>query len=206
MRRGAALAVAVLGVCAGAVRADPALPRSAAEVLSAQPAGVVARLEQDKVVVSTSEADHWVRAFAIFERPRDEVMHLIAQSTRQIEYRPEITAISTVETFPHGNVDEHQLRILFVELKYYLRSQIDYTEGRAWWTLDTTRPSDLSRLDGYWEFYEYGPARTLGAFGTVVDIGPALPGFIQDLASRKSVPQTVDRTRRWVDSNGTWRP
>jgi len=206
----AAVTAAVLSICAGGVRAEPPLARSAEEILSGQPAELRERLEQQKVVILTPEggdgADHWVKALAIFERPRDEVMHLIAQSTRQIEYRPEITAISTVERFPHGTVDEHQLRILFVKLTYHLRAQIDYAQGRAWWSLDDHFANDLARLDGYWEFYELGPSRTLGAFGTVVDIGPALPGFLQDLATRKNVPQTVDRTRRWVDSNGTWRP
>ena len=205
----AVVGAALLAFCAGSVHAQSEPPASAEDVLSRQPAGMRERLEHQKVVILTPEAgnaDHWVKALAIFERSRDEVMHLIAQSTRQIEYRPEITAISTVEHFPHGTVDEHQLRILFVKLTYRLRAQIDYAKGRAWWSLDERFANDLARLDGYWEFYELGPSRTLGAFGTVVDIGPALPGFLQDLATRKNVPQTVDHTRRWVDSNGTWRP
>jgi len=196
--------------CADPVRAETALGDGGEQVLSRLPAALRERLETEKVVILTSEAgggaDHWVKALAIFERPRDEVMQLIAQSARQSEYRPELTAIETVETFPNGTVDEHHLRILFVKLSYRLRAQIDYTKGRAWWGLDERFANDLRRFDGYWEFHELGPARTLGAFGTVVDIGPALPAFLQDVATRKNVPQTVDRTRRWVNSNGTWRP
>jgi hypothetical protein len=206
----AAVAAAMLFFCADPGRAETALGDDAEQILSRQPGALRERLEEEKVVILTPEAgagvDHWVRALAIFERPREEVMHLIAQSARQIEYRPEITAIETVEHFPNGTVDEHYLRILFVKLTYRLRAQIDYAKGRAWWGLDERFANDLRRLDGYWEFYELGPARTLGAFGTVVDIGPALPGFLQDVATRKNVPQTVDRTRRWVDSNGAWRP
>src|SRR5262249_20662040 len=137
---------------------------------------------------------------------RAEVMQLVSQSRRQVEYRPDITEIVTIEHFPNGTVDEQHLRVLFVKLTYRLREQIDYAAGRAWWSLDERYPNDLRRLDGYWEFYEYGPARTLGAFGAVVDVGPLLPAFVQDLATRKNVPQTVDHTRRWVDSGGSWRP
>lgn len=195
--------------CAGPAHADPARAASAEELLARQPPEVVRQLERDKVVILTAEPGpdgQWVKALAIFERPRDEVMRLIAQSTRQIEYRPEINHIETVGRFPNGTVDEQRLRIMFVGLTYRLREQIDYAQGRAWWSLDESFDNDLQRLDGYWDFYALGPERTLGAFGTVVNIGPALPGFLQDFATRKNVPQTVDRTRRWVDSGGTWRP
>lgn len=206
----AAWAAVALALVPGPAAADLFRAASAEELLARQPPSVVKRLEAKKLVILTPEQgngdDHWVRALAIFERPREQVMRLVAQSARQIEYRPEITEIETVERFPNGTVDEHHLRVLFVKLAYRLRAQIDYGEGRAWWSLDENFANDLRRLDGYWEFYELGPARTLGAFGTVVDIGPALPGFLQDFATRKNVPQTVDRTRRWVDSDGTWRP
>jgi len=204
------LAAGVLASPTVGVGAESAAGEGAEQVLSRLPVAVRERLEQQKVVILTPEpgngADRWVKALAIFERPRDEVMHLIAQSERQIEYRPEITAIQTVEHFPNGTVDEHEVRVLFVGLHYRLRAQIDYAKGRAWWSLDPRFANDLSRFDGYWEFHELGAARTLGVFGTVVDIGPALPGFLQDAVTRKNVPQTVDRTRRWVDSNGSWRP
>ena len=200
--------VGALAASPSPAAADPALAASAEELLSQQPAELRERLEKESVVILTSEdaADHWVKALAIFQRPRDEVVRLIAQSTRQIEYRPEITAIESVERFPNGSVDEHQLRILFVNFRYYLRGQVDYEKGRASWSLDEKRENDLSLLDGYWVFYALDAKRTLGSFGTVVDVGPALPAFLQDIATRKNVPQTVERTRRWVDSNGTWRP
>jgi len=204
---GAALALLALSLPA---HADPARPASAEELLARQPPEVVSHLEKDKVVILASEpgpgGGPWVKALAIFERPRDQVMQLIAQSKRQIEYRPEINSIETIERFPNGTIDEQRLRIMFVSLTYRLREQIDYEQGRAWWGLDERFDNDLQRLDGYWDFYALGPDRTLGSFGTVVNIGPALPAFIQDIATRKNVPQTVDRTRRWVDSNGSWRP
>lgn len=203
-----AVCLASVALCLLAARMAGAA--GASEILARQAPALRARLEDAKVVILDAEegdaAEGWVKALAIFERPREEVMRLVAQSTRQIEYRPEITAIETVERFPNGTVDEHAVKILFIALHYRLRAQIDYAAGRAWWGLDPRFANDLSRFDGYWEFHELGPARTLGVFGTVVDIGPAFPRMLQDSVTRKNVPQTVDRTRRWVDSGGAWRP
>ena len=66
--------------------------------------------------------------------------------------------------------------------------------------------NDLRDVSGFWQLYDLDETHTLARFGTRVDVGPALPGFLQDYATRKNVPQTMDHVRRWVDSNGTWRP
>jgi len=33
-----------------------------------------------------------------------------------------------------------------------------------------------------------------------------VPGFLQNGITRKNVPEGLDNTRQWVDSNGRWRP
>ena len=48
--------------------------------------------------------------------------------------------------------------------------------------------------------------RTLGRSGTSVDVGSAVPAFLQDWLTRKKLPQTMERVRLWVDSGGTYRP
>ena len=47
--------------------------------------------------------------------------------------------------------------------------------------------------------------QTLGRFGVQVDV-VAVPDFLQNYATRKSVPTTLDSARRWIDSDGQWRP
>jgi hypothetical protein len=74
------------------------------------------------------------------------------------------------------------------------------------WGLDPEYENDLARLEGFWELYELDEARTLARFGTAVQVGPALPGFVQDLVTRKKLPASIDQTRQWVDSLGLYRP
>ena len=49
-------------------------------------------------------------------------------------------------------------------------------------------------------------SRTLARFGTRVSVSKAVPGFLQNGITRKNVPETLENTRKWVDSGGQWRP
>ena len=46
---------------------------------------------------------------------------------------------------------------------------------------------------------------TLGRSGTSVDVGPAVPAFLQDWISRKNLPRTMERVRLWVNSDGKYK-
>ena len=91
-------------------------------------------------------------------------------------------------------------------ISYWLRYQWDVSAGRISWTLDPRFPNGLRVTDGFWELEEVDAAHTLGRFGTRVDVGPALPAFLEEIATRKNLPQTLDRCRRWIDSDGRYRP
>ena len=65
---------------------------------------------------------------------------------------------------------------------------------------------DLEHVEGFWQLYELSSSQTLGRFGTRVQVGTALPVWLQDYATRQNVPQTMEHVRRWVDSGGTYRP
>ena len=93
-----------------------------------------------------------------------------------------------------------------LEIDYRVRTHYDYERSRIDWKLDPNFDNDLQDIEGYWELYELDENRTLGKFGTRVSVGQAMPIWLQDYATRKNVPQTMDRMRRWVDSDGTYRP
>jgi hypothetical protein len=82
----------------------------------------------------------------------------------------------------------------------------DRATERLSWDLDPSFDNDLQRMQGFWELYELGEGRTLGRFGSTVDVGRAVPRMVQDALSRKTVLRTVENTRQWVDSDGRWRP
>jgi len=182
--------------------------RSAETILASQPSDLVDRLMQEKMIVFQEIREEGplrggiVNAYVIFEPPIDRVYPLLAQSDRQIEFRPELRSIETIEMGPHGPIDEQRLRILFRTYIFRLEYRLHPEQRRIEWLLDERFDNDLARLAGYWELFEMADGRTLGRSGTSVDVGPAVPAFLQDWISRKNLPVTMKRVQRWVDSEG----
>jgi len=66
----------------------------------------------------------------------------------------------------------------------------------------------IARMQGFWELHDFdhGSERTLGRFGSDVDVGSGVPRFVQNGMSRKTVLRYVQNVQRWIDSDGRWRP
>jgi hypothetical protein len=178
--------------------------------LAREPAELVARLHGNGLVVledvAASGADSFVVAYVLFERPRPHAVALVTDPARQTEWRPDLEGVETLERLPDGRVDAIRMRVLFRELTYHVRYRRDPQSGRIEWTLDSRFENDLQRFDGFWEFFELPEGRSLGRFGTLVDAGALVPAFMQRDLTRRSVVQTLQNCRLWVDSDGDWRP
>lgn len=183
---------------------------SGESLLANEPPELARRLEAQKVLVleeaGSRSPGEFVIAFVIFARRPKEVVDLVVQSKRQMEYRPELERIETVEDGPTSRVDEHHMKILFQDVAYRLRYDRNPATDRIEWRLDPSFDNDLRRLEGFWEFFPLDGDRTLGRFGSLVDVGPALPAFVQERMTRRTVVRTVENCRKWVDSGGKWRP
>ena len=190
----------------------PAPPESAREsgwaLLRAEPPELVAALLEEKIaLLDGPRGPHkhgggMSHAYVVFEQPAARAFELLAETARQGEYREEIDRLATVATLPDGSIDEHAIRILFVEMVYRLRYHVDPVARRIAWQLDATFDNPVSSIDGFWEIYELGPSRSLGRFGTAVDVGDALPAWLEEAVTRKNLPNTLDGCRRWVDAGG----
>jgi hypothetical protein len=185
-------------------------PVTAESILAQEPPELVERLFEEKmllveVVQKKGEGTLFV-AYVLFEQPRTRVVQLLIQPERQPEYRPELRHVEVVERGPDTRVDEHRLKIMFTNVVYRLRVRRDRATERFSWHLDPSFDNDLRRMQGFWELHELGEDRTLGRFGSIVDVGRAVPRVLQDVLSRKTVLRTVENTRKWVDSDGRWRP
>jgi hypothetical protein len=202
---GLALALAIAATVRAHDSAETArAPEPGEEVLAALPADRVEELYAKHVVVTPApEAGSGVaRGFVIFEAPIARAFQLLAQTPRQREYRPELTGLETIEVTPDGNVEEYRIRILFLDIRYYLRHRLDRERRRLRWELAPGFENDLARVEGSWELHPLRPDQTLGVLATRVEVGPALPAFLQDYATRKNLPATLERCRRWVDGDG----
>lgn len=172
---------------------------------------LLARLERERVVMLQEFGEREphggpIHALVLFERPRDEVIRLLIQSTRQIEFRPELRRVQLIEESDSDQLVEYELRMMLLRVRYRARHAWDFASGRVWWSLDPAFENDLAVLEGHWEVHAMQPGRALARFGTRIDVGPALPAFLQDYATRRRLPKAMHDVRRWIDSGGTFRP
>ena len=191
--------------------ADDALEAAVRAAVPDVPSALVQRVLDDKVALlpsSDSPPDEppAVRALVLFSQPESRVLEFLLQTARQPEYRPELERVETVERLADGNVDLQEMKIMFVRVHYRLRYHWDVATGRVSWKLDPRFENGLHIIDGSWELHPLDAGHTLARFSTHVDVGPALPSFLQDMATRKNVPQTLERCRKWIDSEGRYRP
>jgi len=186
-----------------------ALPVSApgSPFFAPQPA-LLARVENEHVVtldaggVQGADRVKVAEALVLFEQPLATVLQLLASTSRQTEYRPELRSLHIVKATEQSNLAEYTLRVMLITLRYRVQTDWDFAQGRIWWSLDPNFPNELKTLDGLWELRALDERRTLGHMSTRIDLGPALPAALQDYATRKKLPESIDQVRRWVDSNG----
>jgi hypothetical protein len=211
-RRATFLLVLALLAFTRIARADASLTEKLQHALPGVPPEVVQHLVEEKVVL-LSEADPeppgaptQVQALVLFAKPESRVFQLLLQTARQTEFRPDLKRAEAVEHFPDGEVDEQEMRIMLMRISYWLRYHWDVSTGRISWELDPRFPNDLRVTDGSWQLEEVDAGHTVGRFATRVDVGPELPSFLQEFATRKNLPQTLEQCRRWIDSDGRYRP
>lgn len=156
--------------------------------------------------VAHTDPESFVIAWVIFTKPRERVIALVTDPGRQLEWRPGLDSVETVERNGAKRVDEVRMRVMFRELAYRVEYLRDDSTQRITWTLDPRFDNDLARFDGFWEFYAMEDGTTLGRFGTRVDAGAALPAVLQRSLTRRNVVDTMEACKKWVDSDGRWRP
>lgn len=183
---------------------------TADEMLASEPPEIVEELIARRVLmmkdISDREGGTLFTALVIFEQPRRQVIDLMKQVSRQPEYRDDIHKLEVIHEEEFVRIDEQTLKVMFTKIVYRVRLERDPVTDRMTWELDETFDNDIARVNGFWEFFEFEDGRTLGRFGSIVDVGPAVPSFIQDSLTKKAVVKTVENTRLWVNSNGKWRP
>ena len=209
--RRAALALASLvALGAGAPDGESVAVASGDRVLAQEPPELVAQLRNNGMLVmedvGSADPQSFVIAWVIFTQPRERAVALVTDGSRQREWRPGIDGVEVVERDGAARVDEVRMRVMFRELVYRVKYLRDEATQRITWSLDPRFDNDLATFDGFWEFYALPDARTLGRFGTRVDAGMALPAVMQRSLTRRNVIDTMEACKKWVDSDGRWRP
>ena len=209
--RVAVCAIALLPAALEPIAAQEEGDTGGQRFLAAQSPELVTRLFEKRTLlleeVERADGGTLFVAYVLFDQPRSRVVALLTEPGRQREYRPELCKVKVIESGENTRLDENQLKVMFTKLVYRVRyvSELDQEPQRLSWKLDPSFDNDVTRLEGSWELYELDAENTVGRFGSIVDVG-AVPQIVQDILSRKTVVNTVENTRYWVDSDGKWRP
>ena len=176
---------------------------NAEELMATYSEQALAELNEEGVaLVASKDQEGLIEGLVIFEKPLAYVWELLIQGDRQDEYRPELKGIEAIAAGDGWSTDEHQLKMMFIKISYTLRYEYRPDAHHIRWALDPEFDNGLEHISGYWWLYETADGRTLGLFGTAVRVGAGLPGWLQDGITRKNVPETLERCRKWVNSGG----
>jgi hypothetical protein len=175
-------------------------------LLEGLPRDLAARLHERGFALFPGADDGLVHALVLFQRPPDVVFSLLTQAERQAEFRSALGALTLIEKGRGGWLEEQHARVLFVSIRYRLRWAYDADARTLAWHIDPDFDNSIDDVSGSWQLLALDADRTLARFVTRVRIGAVLPRFVQERLTRRNVRESLDSTRRWVDSDGEWRP
>ena len=187
---------------------SPPLPPKALEGLSVTD---IARLEEGKIVVLKQDSGEGknkkslILASLLFNQPINKVWEMLKQTDRQKEYLPHLRVAKIIQGDNNGNITEFMLKIMFFNIRYRVDHSFDNADYKLSWHLDPNYKNDLKELYGYYRLYKVDDTHTLARYGSRVDIGLLVPGFIEDALTRKDLPTALGNVKKWIDSGGTFR-
>lgn len=197
-------------LCASGESPGPSDRLGARALLARYPAELGEELFAKNLVVipphAGGENPPGLSAMVLFEKPASRVMRLLSQTARQKEFRPELSQLERISEQDGWLIDEHQIKILFLKIVYRVRSEIDFQQRRIEWQLDESVDNDLKTLWGFWQLHELGEDRSVGHFGGTTEIGNLVPKLLGNAITRRKVPSMLENCRRWVNSDGRYRP
>jgi hypothetical protein len=147
----------------------------------------------------------YIKAVAIFNKPKQRVYDLITTPADQILYLPRLSIAETVERPKNGELTRFQIKVLFTRTNFRVRHWYYPETSRLEWFLDPEFNNDIKLQEGFWQLYQIDENTTVGEYGTLVDTGLAVPSAIQDFFAKKDIPKALDGMRKWVDTDGKYR-
>jgi ribosome-associated toxin RatA of RatAB toxin-antitoxin module len=88
-----------------------------------------------------------------------------------------------------------QVKILFVSIAYQVINTLDPAAGSVSWVLDDTATNDIAATAGSWQLVPVAGGQTLVRYSNVLDTGQPLPGVIERVLLKRSLPQMIGGLR-----------
>jgi hypothetical protein len=186
--------------------ATPRRPSSGEGWLARAEPGVRTALRRDKVAFpepgDLEPCTDLTPALVVFDQPPETVFALLLQTERQAEFLPQVRDVRAVSRSPGPHIDRHEVAILFKRIVYHVEQHWSRDERRIWWQLSPAHDNDIRALEGFWELHPLDGGRTLGIYGSLVDVGPVLPRRMQARLTRNNLQEAIHALRAWVDRQG----
>lgn len=137
----------------------------------------------------------------VIARPAAAVWAVLSRFEDKAEYMPRIKQVDVLAQEPGRRRVRMVVDASVTTSRYTAWFALDEAGGTIRWKLDRTAPDNtIADTEGEWRLYPLGPARTLLYYRTYVDTGRAIPRFIQDYMTRRSLPNLLKAVRARVEA------
>ncbi len=140
-----------------------------------------------------------VHAAAVIPHPPEPVWAVLADFEHRPAFLPGAKEIRVIRH--EGNrvwLDEH-VKVLLVSVRYRVINTLEPQLGAMSWILDKTAPHDIADTEGAWRVTALDAgARTLVTYRVRVETGQPLPGFLENLLVKHSLPDLIEGLRAEV--------
>ena len=150
------------------------------------------------------EAKRFIQAAMILNQPIDTAWALFRHTEKQEQYLPELVKSTRAED--HGNWDriDFFVKLLFFNIRYRDIHHYEPENYYFYWALDPDFKNDLKQQEGYWRLYKLDDKRTLGRYGTMIQLSDLIPKSIMEAATKQNLPVDMEAVKKYIDSGGTW--
>ena len=172
------------------------------------------RLEQGAILVtdaSVTDADNVSqlrgKAVVLIDAPPGEVWHTITDHENYAEFMPSLVRCEVLEDTGRDKLVSYHVKLVWVDIHYHLRLQLDPERMHIEYRLDRTLPHDnIADAAGAWDLEPVsGGKRTRLNYTVYLDAGRFVPRFVERSLSKRQLPQILENVRRRVLSGGTWK-
>jgi ribosome-associated toxin RatA of RatAB toxin-antitoxin module len=141
-----------------------------------------------------------VAATGIIARTPRSVWSVLTDFESRPQYVPAMKEVRIVRVEGNRVWLAERMRLFFVNIHYGLINTLQPDTGSLSWVLDDTVEHDIAGIRGSWQLVplENGQ-QTLVVYHAWIDTGRRVPGFIEDLLLKRSLPGVITNLRAEVE-------
>lgn len=151
-----------------------------------------------------SHQERRVSAAAIIRFPPESVWQALADFERRPEFLPGAKEIRVVKIDGNRIWLDERVKVLLMSIRYRVINTLEPQIGAMSWVLDKSAPHDIADTEGAWRVTGISDSRhTLVSYRVRVATGQPIPGFLEDLVVKHSLPDLIGGLRDEVARRAT---